>query len=124
MNSIAKSNLTADEKASKIVEYADDMKAMQIENIDVRKKTSVTERIVICTGTSDTHVKAIAEKVVEKLKAEGIRSIRRNAGPKSDGWVLFDFGDVVFHVFLEEKRAFYDLESLWNAIPEDPDIVS
>lgn len=109
-------------KAQVISEYADDMKALNIETLDVRKKTSVTDYFVICTGTSDTHVRAIADRVGERLRDEGLKPLR-STDTKADGWVLFDYGDVVFHVMLEEKRQFYDLESLWANMQSDPNLV-
>jgi len=105
-------------------EYADDMKALDIEVIDVSRKTSVTSRLVICTGTSDTHVSSIADRVFERMKHDqGIAPVQRNMGPKMDGWVVVDYGDVVFHCFREEKRQFYDLEALWKDIAENPDLI-
>ena len=115
-------NIDSKAKAAIIAEYADDMKAIDIETMDVKFKTSVTDFFVICTGTSDTHVRAIAENVTERLRNEGLKPLR-HSDTRSDGWVLFDFGDVVFHVMLEEKRQFYDLESLWNNMQQDPNLV-
>lgn len=114
---------TSAAKAELVREFADDIKAEGIEVIDVRAKTSVTDYLVVCTGTSDTHVNAIADKVSEKLREVGVRPLRNNAGPNAGGWVYFDFGDVVFHVMLEEKRQFYDLETLWKTAPPDPNLV-
>lgn len=122
--SIAKKNLSTQEKAALIAEYADDMKAERIEVLDVSRKTSATSRMVICTGTSDTHVNSIGEKVVERLRDEGIKPLRRSTSDNAQGWALFDYGDVVFHVFLEEKRQFYDLEDLWTNLPENPDLIT
>lgn len=114
--------LNAAEKAAVVAEYADDMKALDIETLDVRKKTSVADYFVICTGTSDTHVRAIAEKVADRLREGGLKPHRRSETTGS-GWMLFDYGDVVFHVMLEEKRQFYDLESLWANMQVDPNLV-
>jgi len=99
------------------------MKALDIEEIDVSRKTSATERLVICTGTSDTHVNSIAERVAEKMREHGVKPLRQKTSMRGDGWVLLDYGDVVFHIFLEEKRQFYDLESLWQNTPSDPDLL-
>jgi ribosome-associated protein len=105
-----------------IVQIADDMKAQRIENIDVRKKTSVTSRMVIVSGTSDTHVRSITEKVYEKMREAGFKPNRKDPGP-SKGWQLLDYGDVVFHAMLEEKRQFYDLETLWKSAQPNPDLI-
>lgn len=117
-----KKSLTSRQKAERIMELADDIKAVDIELLDVSKKTSVTEFMVICTGTSDTHANAVAERVAERLREEGIKPLRRNNNRNSDGWMLHDYGDVIFHVMLEEKRQFYDLESLWAEIENDPNL--
>lgn len=106
-----------------LAEFADEMKAERIETMDVRAKTSVTSMLVICTGTSQTHADAIAEKTAEKMRLIGLKPLRRTDTTNSDGWILVDFGDVIFHVMLEEKRQFYDLEALWSSIPTDPTLV-
>lgn len=118
-----KTNLSipSSEKARLVVEFADDIKAERIETLDVRAKTSVTDFFVICTGNSDIHVRSIAERVREKMRERGIRPVRTDGS--STGWVLQDYGDVVFHVMLEEKRQFYDLESLWEGLRPNPDLV-
>ena len=105
-----------------IVDYADDIKAVDIETLDVRAKTSVTDFMIVCTGTSDTHANAIAERVAEKMRAEGLKPLRRSLVRNSDGWIVHDYGDVVFHVMLEEKRQFYDLEALWAEYEADPNL--
>lgn len=116
--------MNSQDKAAKIVEFADEIKADRIETLDVRHKTSVTEFFVICSGTSDTHMNAIAERVMEKMRAEGMKPRRslQNAAAAS-GWLLLDYGDVVFHVMSEEKRQFYDLETLWSTMEPDPNLI-
>lgn len=116
-----KKNALSEEKARLIADFADDMKAQDIQTLDVRAKTSVTDYFVICTGTSDTHVRAIAERVAEKARDLGLRPLRRSdQRGDGSGWILFDYGDVVLHVMLEERRQFYDLESFWTNMPADP----
>lgn len=115
-------NISSDEKVALIVGFADDMKAENIETLDIRKKTSVADYFVICSGNSDTHMKAIAERVAEKMRDLGQKPLRQ-ADVRADGWILFDYGDVVFHIMLEEKRQFYDLESLWTNMPQDPSLI-
>jgi ribosome-associated protein len=112
--------MTAEEKVEKITEAADDIKAEQIETLDVRSKTSVAEYFIVCSGTSDRHVQAIAERVAEKLAISRIKPFRTE-GERS-GWVLQDYGDVVFHVMKEEQRQFYDLETLWKNMAPDPNL--
>ena len=119
---VSKKDASSSEKAKLLSEFADDMKALDIETLDIRKKTSMADYFVICTGTSDTHVRAISERVAEKMRDVGLKPYRQSVGEKN-GWILFDYGDVVFHVMLEEKRQFYDLESFWNGLQNDPTIV-
>jgi ribosome-associated protein len=119
-----KNSMTSSEKANLIAEFADDIKGIDIQILDVRSKTTVTDYFVVCTGTSDTHVRSICDRVAEKLREVKIKPFRQSdrAG-EGGGWVLFDYGDVVFHVMLEEKRQFYDLESFWSTLPTDPSLL-
>lgn len=112
--------MTSSEKVKLIVNLAEEMKAEQIETLDVREKTSVADYFVVCGGTSDRHVSSIAEKVAENLKAQKVRA-QRVEGHRS-GWVLQDYGDVILHVMRDEQRQFYDLESLWKMMPTDPNL--
>jgi ribosome-associated protein len=74
--------------------------------------------MVIATGRSNRHVSAIADQLVERLKAEGFRNLRIEGVPQCD-WVLVDSGDVVVHVFRPEVRTFYNLEKLWSPMAPD-----
>jgi len=112
--------MIAEDKVAKITEAADDMKAENIETLDVREKTSVAEFFIVCSGTSDRHIDAIAERVAEKLAISKIKPIRVE-GERS-GWVLQDYGDVIFHVMREEQRQFYDLETLWKNMAPNPNL--
>lgn len=113
--------MTTQEKLSLIIEAADELKAENIETLDVREKTSVTEYFVVCSGTSDRHVESIAERVEERLRGIGNKPYRVEG--ERTGWVLQDYGDVVLHVMREEQRQFFDLESLWKSLPKNPDVV-
>jgi ribosome-associated protein len=113
--------MTVQEKLSKIVEAADELKAESIETLDVRHKTSIADYFVVCSGTSDRHVQSIAERVEEKLAAAKEKPLRVE-GERS-GWVLHDYGDIVLHVMREEQRQFYDLETLWKNAQSDPNLV-
>jgi ribosome-associated protein len=112
--------MTSQEKAEAIREAADDMKAERIETLDVRAKTSVADLFIVCSGNNDRHVQAIADKVAEKMMTKKAKPVRVE-GDRS-GWVLQDYGDVVFHIMREEQRQFYDLETLWNSVRPDPDL--
>ncbi len=114
--------ITSQDKVQLIEQFADDMKAERIERLDVREKTSVADFFVVCSGTSDTHVRSIAERVEEKMREKGIRPLRSEIG--DSGWVLQDYGDVILNVMREEKRQFYDLESLWEGMAKNPDLLA
>ena len=90
----------------------DDMKAVNVKVMDVRKLSDVFDTLVVASGTSDRHVRSIAERVVEKAKAAGYRPLGVE-GEKTGDWVLVDLRDVVVHVMLPRVREFYALEKLW-----------
>lgn len=113
--------MNSEEKLNLIRDAADDMKAERIEVLDVRAKTSVADFFLVCSGTSDRHVDAIADRVAEKLAVQKIKPFR-SEGERS-GWILQDYGDVILHVMKEEQRQFYDLESLWQSAQVNPDLV-
>lgn len=91
----------------------EDMKAQDITVIDVRGKTSVTDFMVIASGTSSRHVKSMANEVLEKVKEQGVRPIG-SEGLEGGEWALLDLGDVVVHAMQTVTRQFYDLERLWQ----------
>jgi len=91
----------------------EDLKAQNIVSIDVREKTSVTDYMLIASGTSSRQVKALAEHVLEKFKEQGVRPIG-SEGLDGGEWALLDMGDVLVHVMQAATREFYDLERLWQ----------
>lgn len=98
------------------VEALLELKAEDIQVFDLTGIADFTDYFVICSGGSDTHVKAIADAVLEGLKEQGQRPWHRE-GYDSRKWVLLDYVDVVIHIFQREVREFYALERLWADAP-------
>jgi ribosome-associated protein len=102
-----------------ILAQLDDAKAQQVVTIPLDDKSAVADAMVVASGTSNRHVGAIADQLVQKLKEKGYRDLRIEGMPQCD-WVLVDAGDVVVHIFRPEVRSFYNLEKLWSAhAPDD-----
>lgn len=99
-----------------IVDALEDVKGKDIVSMDVRELTDVMDTLVIASGTSNRHVKSMANNVVEEAKKQGIRPLGIE-GMDSAEWVLVDFGETVLHVMLPATRDFYDLEKLWSLEP-------
>jgi ribosome-associated protein len=97
----------------------DELKALDVQSLDVRHLTTVTDTMVVASGRSDRHVRAIAGAVVEQCKKAGFRPIGVE-GERGGEWVLVDLADLVVHVMLPRVREFYNLEKLWN-MPARPD---
>ncbi|HKZ74595.1 MAG TPA: ribosome silencing factor [Steroidobacteraceae bacterium] len=97
-----------------VTEALDDMKAVNIKVLDVRGLTDIADTMIIASGTSDRHVRSIADRVIEKAKIAGFRPYGVE-GARDGDWVLVDLQDVVVHVMLPRVREFYGLERLWEA---------
>jgi ribosome-associated protein len=94
-----------------------DLKGSRVVVLDLRGLNNATDYFVIASGTSDAHVRGIAESVMEKLRRDG-HHVHHVEGLNSGRWVLLDFVDFVIHLFHPETRAFYQLERLWDDAPE------
>ena len=96
-----------------ILNSLEDIKAANPVAIDVKNISSLTDFMVIASGTSNRHLAAISEKVLEGLKENNVSGIRIE-GQGGDEWLLVDAGDVIIHLMSSDAREFYDLESLWD----------
>ncbi len=105
--------MNLDELKHLVVDALEDVKAVDIKLIDVQGRTSVTDALVIASGTSDRHIKALADNVVIKAKEAGIQPLGVE-GQDSRDWVLVDLNDILVHIMLPEVRDFYNLEKLWQ----------
>jgi ribosome-associated protein len=104
--------LESNELARKVVDIAADRKAEEIVMLDISKVSIIADYFVICNGTSDRQVRAIAKEIDEKLGDAGVNPISIE-GMSDAKWVLMDYGSVLVHVFDPATRDFYRLEQLW-----------
>ena len=98
---------------SVILAALDDMKALEVRVLDVRGLTDIADYMVIASGTSDRHVRSVAQRVVEKTKQAGYRP-HGCEGLQDADWVLIDLHEMIVHVMLPRVREFYGLEKLWD----------
>ena len=111
--------ITSTEVMKLIVKALDSKKAMDIKVLRTEKVTILADYFVICTATSSTHVKSLADETDKVLTENGEPPLRKE-GYGGGGWLLLDFGCVIVHIFTEEMRKFYGLERLWSdAVPVD-----
>ena len=101
---------------STIITALEDLKANDIAVLSVAESSTVTDWMVIASGTSNRHVKALANNVEVEAKQNGFKPLGAEGNDTAE-WVLVDFGDVIVHVMLPSTREFYDLESLWTLKP-------
>ena len=105
--------VTTEQLKDWVIAALEDLKAQDIQVLDVRGMTSITDLMIVASGTSDRHIKALADNVVESVKKRGVQPIGVE-GETSREWVLVDLGDVILHVMHPQTRAFYNLEKLWT----------
>ena len=100
----------------KLVEAAlDELKAVNLKVIDVQGLTTITDFIIIVTGTSNRHVKSISDNVLKRCAKQGVKPIGVE-GEREAEWILIDLGDIVVHVMQAQTRDFYNLEKLWDRV--------
>ena len=104
---------TPEELRDYILKALDDIQAEDIKLLEVTEISSFTDYMIIATGRSDRHVKAVADTVLEQLQEKGIKAIGKE-GFETAEWVLLDFDDAIVHVMRQQTREFYDLEGLWG----------
>ncbi|MDF2987628.1 MAG: iojap-like ribosome-associated protein [Eubacterium sp.] len=97
----------------KIVSLMEEKKAKEISTIDIENITEIADYFVICSGTSTTHIKSIADELEFKLGELGLHAFHKE-GYDTARWILLDYADVIIHVFHQEDRGFYNLERLWS----------
>jgi ribosome-associated protein len=105
------------QKVREAVSAADDRKAVDLKVLHLAKVTDFTDYFIVCSGTSERQVQAIADSVQEKLRESKARPLHVE-GYNRGHWVLLDYGDLVVHVFQEEPRRYYALERLWGDAPD------
>ncbi|MEM7432033.1 MAG: ribosome silencing factor [Pseudomonadota bacterium] len=105
--------MNSEQLSELVVDALDDIKAKDIVRLDVRDMTTVTDYMVVASGTSNRHVKALVDNVADKAKQAGHRPIGVE-GEDGGEWVLLDLQDTLVHVMLPKVREFYNLEKLWS----------
>lgn len=100
------------EKAMLTGKFADEKKALDVAIIELKGLTDIADYFVLASGTSDRHVRTIAEHVEKSMKDAGMRPYSVE-GHQQGRWVIIDYRNVIVHIFLEQLRELYDLESLW-----------
>jgi len=113
INNVTTNSMTIDELKKLAIDAIEDLKAEDITELDVKGKTTVTDWIIVATGSSSRHVKSIANNVIVEAK-KAKRPPLGVEGENEGEWVLVDLGDVIVHVMQRQIREFYDLESLWS----------
>ncbi len=108
--------MNSEQLSQLVVDALDDIKGQDIVRLDVGNLTTVTDYMIIASGTSSRHVQALADNVAEKAREAGHKPIGVE-GEEGGEWVLLDLQDVLVHVMLPKVREFYNLEKLWSISP-------
>ncbi len=96
-----------------VIDKLEDSKAQDIVSIDVRGKSSITDCMVICTGTSTRHLMSVADNLVDDCRKAGFMPLGVEGQGISD-WIVVDLGEIMIHVMQEDSRRMYELEKLWS----------
>lgn len=125
-SALSPAGIDLDEPTSGTIEIVlaslEDSKAEDIVSIDIRRKSSLGDYMVVASGRSNRHVSAVAEHLLQALKDAGLGQARVEGMPAAD-WVLVDAGDVIVHVFRPEIREFYNIEKMWQAPDLDEETI-
>lgn len=115
--------MQAEELRDLVVNALQDMKGVEVRVLDVRAMTTLTDFMVIASGTSDRHVKSLAREVQDQARSAGVKPMGVE-GEQEGEWVLVDLRDVVVHLMRPQVRDFYNLEKLWSVAPgaEEPSL--
>lgn len=105
--------MNSEQIKDQVVDALEDIKGQDIKVIDIADISDFADYMVVASGTSDTHVKALARSASDKLRVQGVKPLNEDGADVGE-WVLVDFGDVVLHVMRPEVRDYYDLEKLWD----------
>jgi ribosome-associated protein len=97
--------------------FADDRKAENIVILDLRKLGGIADFMVVCSGSSEPHLRAIEDEIDNKLRRDHGIQPRAIDGTRQSGWIVLDYVDVLVHVMKPDVREHYDLEGLWNDVP-------
>ena len=109
--------MNVDELKTLAYNSLDELKGQDIVCLDVKERTSVCDYMLVVTGTSNRHLKALINELIKKVKQNGAKVYGREGQNKSE-WVLVDLGDVIVHAMLSSARELYDLETLWSIAAE------
>jgi ribosome-associated protein len=112
---LTKSEISSSQLADLVVQGMLEKKGQNIAVLDLRDvKNAIADYFIICSGTSDTQVNAIADSVLEEVEKQSGQDPWHKEGFQNREWILLDYLDVVCHIFQKEKRTFYDLEEFWG----------
>jgi ribosome-associated protein len=109
--------MRSEQLVGEIARYAEDKKAAELVELDLRGVLDYTDYFLVCSGNTPRQAKAIHDGILEGLKHEHEVLPRRVEGSPQTGWILMDYMDVVVHIFTPETRDFYRLEQLWGEAP-------